>query len=46
VISILALGDLPGDDDDLRLRKRVGVAAGYITLIAHNVAVGRGTCVL
>jgi adenylate cyclase len=34
VISILALGDLPGDDDDLRLRKRVGVAAGYITLIA------------
>ena len=30
----LAIGDLPGDDDDRRLRKRAGVAAGYITVVA------------
>jgi adenylate cyclase len=31
---LLAIADLPGDDDDIRLRKRVGVAAGYITVLA------------
>jgi adenylate cyclase len=30
----LALADDPADDDDLRLRKRLGVAAGYITALA------------
>ena len=30
----LAIADLPGDDDDTRLRKRVGIAAGYITIVA------------
>jgi guanylate cyclase len=31
---ILGLADKPSDDDDLRLRKRVTVAAGYILVIA------------
>ena len=30
----LSLADKPDDDDDLRLRKRMGVAAGYATVIA------------
>ena len=30
----LAIADLPGDDDDARLRKRMGAAAGYITIVA------------
>jgi len=30
----LALGDDPGDDEGLRLRKRVGVIAGYATVLA------------
>lgn len=33
-IRLVAIGDLPGDDDDTRLRKRMGVAAGYITIVA------------
>jgi guanylate cyclase len=32
--GVLAIADLPGDDDDVRLRKRVGVAAGFITIVA------------
>jgi adenylate cyclase len=32
--SVLAVADDPTDDDDLRLRKRVGVAAGILTLFA------------
>ena len=32
--ALLAIADLPADDDDARLRKRVGVAAGYITIVA------------
>jgi guanylate cyclase len=31
---VLALADDPTDDDDLRLRKRVGVAAGVLTIVA------------
>ena len=34
VVRLLSIGDLPGDRDDSRLRKRVGVAAGYITIVA------------
>jgi len=34
VVRLLSIGDLPGDSDDVRLRKRVGVAAGYITIVA------------
>jgi class 3 adenylate cyclase len=33
-VRLLSLGDEPGDDDDLRLRKRAGVAAGYLTVLA------------
>jgi adenylate cyclase len=31
---MLSIADQPGDDDDTRLRKRVGVAAGYLTIVA------------
>ena len=31
---VVALADDPTDDDDLRLRKRVGVAAGILTIVA------------
>lgn len=31
---LLAIADHPADDDDLRLRKRVGVAAGLLTILA------------
>jgi guanylate cyclase len=30
----MAIADLPGDSDDLRLRKRMGLAGGYITIFA------------
>jgi adenylate cyclase len=30
----VSLADVDGDDDDLRLRKRLGVAAGYVTMLA------------
>ena len=33
-IRLVSIADQPGDDDDVRLRKRVGVAAGYITIVA------------
>ncbi len=32
--NLLSIADDPGDDDDTRLRKRVGVGAGYITIVA------------
>ena len=32
--AVLAIADEPGDDDDARLRKRVGVIAGYLTIVA------------
>ena len=31
---LLSIADDPSDDDDLRLRKRVGVAAGLLTIVA------------
>jgi adenylate cyclase len=31
---VLSIADEPGDDDDIRLRKRVGVAAGLVTIVA------------
>lgn len=31
---LLALADKPADDDDLRLRKRIGVVAGYVGVVA------------
>jgi adenylate cyclase len=34
LLALLSIADLPGDDDDTRLRKRMGVAAGYITILA------------
>jgi adenylate cyclase len=38
---LISIADLPGDDDDTRLRKRVGVAAGYVTIVARfGAAVG------
>ena len=30
----VAIADEPGDDDDVRLRKRVGVTAGYLSIVA------------
>jgi adenylate cyclase len=33
-LRLLSIGDLPGDNDDIQLRKRVGVAAGFITIVA------------
>jgi guanylate cyclase len=34
MLGLVSIGDMPGDSDDIRLRKRVGVAAGYITIVA------------
>jgi len=31
---LIAIADEPSDDDDLRLRKRVGVVAGYVIVLA------------
>src|SRR3990170_1095275 len=34
ITRLVAIGDDPGDDDEGRLRRRVGVVAGYLTIIA------------
>jgi adenylate cyclase len=34
LLRLISIADEPGDDDDARLRKRVGVAAGYFTIVA------------
>jgi guanylate cyclase len=34
LLSLIAIADAPGDDDDARLRKRAGVVAGYFTIVA------------
>ena len=34
LLQLIAIADDPDDDDNLRLRKRVGVAAGYVTIFA------------
>jgi guanylate cyclase len=33
-VALLSLADDPADDDDVRRRKRVGVSAGYLTIVA------------
>jgi adenylate cyclase len=34
LVRLISIADAPDDDDDARLRKRVGVAAGYLTIVA------------
>jgi guanylate cyclase len=34
LLPLVSFADAPGDSDDARLRKRVGVAAGYLTIVA------------
>ena len=34
VVRLLSIADAPDDDDDLRLRKRIGIAAGILTVFA------------
>jgi adenylate cyclase len=34
VLRLLGMADAPTDDDDLRLRKRIGVVAGLLTVVA------------
>jgi adenylate cyclase len=34
LVRLISVADQPGDDDDARLRKRVGVVAGYFTIVA------------
>jgi guanylate cyclase len=34
IVRLVSIADEPDDDDDVRLRKRVGVAAGYFTIVA------------
>ena len=34
LIRLISIADEPGDDDDARRRKRVGVVAGYLTIVA------------
>jgi adenylate cyclase len=40
VQRLLAIADEPDDDDDERLRKRFGVAAGYISVVAPLSVIG------
>jgi adenylate cyclase len=40
VQRLLAIADEPADDDDQRLRKRFGVAAGYISAVASLSVIG------
>jgi len=35
VRRMISIADQPDDDDDARLRKRVGVVAGYLTIVAY-----------
>src|SRR5258706_4300853 len=34
LLPFVSIADRPDDDDDARLRKRVGVVAGYLTIVA------------
>lgn len=43
VDRLLAIADEPADDDDLRLRKRFGVAAGYISVVAPLTVIQAAT---
>jgi hypothetical protein len=40
VQRLLAIADEPADNDDDRLRKRFGVAAGYISVVASLSVIG------
>jgi hypothetical protein len=40
VDRLIAIADEPTDDDDLRLRKRIGVVVGYITVVAPLSVIG------
>jgi guanylate cyclase len=41
LVRLISIADEPGDDDDVRLRKRVGVASGYVTvLVPYGVVLG------
>jgi guanylate cyclase len=37
---LVAIADEPSDDDDLRLRKRMGVVAGYLSILAPLSVIG------
>jgi adenylate cyclase len=45
VHRFISIADEPTDDDDIRLRKRVGVLAGYLTVVAPlgMPAIGQGS---
>jgi len=40
-VRLIGLADEPGDDDELRLRKRVGVLAGYILVVVPLPSLSR-----
>jgi len=40
VYRLIALADEPSDDDDFRLRKRIGVIAGYLSIVAPLSVIG------
>jgi guanylate cyclase len=40
VDRLIAIADEPSDDDDFRLRKRMGVVAGYLTIVAPLSVIG------
>ena len=40
VHRLIALADEPSDDDDFRLRKRIGVVAGYLSIVAPLSVIG------
>jgi adenylate cyclase len=40
VDRLIALADEPSDDDDFRLRKRIGVVAGYLSIVAPLSVIG------
>lgn len=41
LVRLISIADMPGDDDDTLLRKRVGVAAGYVTVVVpYGVVLG------
>jgi adenylate cyclase len=39
-LRLISIADEPSDDDDMRLRKRFGVAAGYISVVAPLSVIG------
>ena len=34
LVRMIGIADEPADEDDVRVRKRVGVLAGYLTIVA------------